>query len=709
MIRRKLNLYLALCLITGLWILSSVMAVAQPVTATGRDRSRDGAIAQAVQKAVLQIADEKIGEVPPNSTPGRAKDAIIAKAGVWVPDPRIISESEESGLTIVEVEVQTEEVLFRIFKDESVMEDVLFKMQDPKIMVFVLDYLESGTDNIQPGNAETQIAKILSENSKLTIVSRSFAELDELKKLADQKISGGVTDGVQFSPNEKAMIVRQAAKVNAQYIIHGSCSYSGNPLWKLGVNAQGFNVKANLNAELTETATSRLITSQTSRDNKTRTTALEAAQMAAELAADDITKHLVAGLMDRWLSNLVDEQSYTIDIHGDVPLRGLLELQTFFSNLSGVSDVRRDQTGVRSTTRFTVKYPGDILYLVSDNGLDQKIQLKNGVLSNVDLTDAGLRFDYTPGQSEEKVVDATQLQSNRNPMLGGNRQQEEQLPDIGTIDIEQNLPKYASLNLNAVAVIIGNRRYKAEGKGIPNVEYAHRDAELMKRYLVDVMGYDEGNIIMIKDATYADMANMFGTERVPNGKLANMVKPGQSDVFVYYSGHGAPDADTKSGYLVPVNADPNNIKINGYPTDVLYDNLNITGAIKTTVVLDACFSGAAGNGEMLIKSASPLSIQVQNQATVLENGHIFTASSGDQIASWYDDKQHGLFTYQFLKGLKGAADSDSNGKVSISEMRKYLTDTTEGVPYMARRLFNREQEPQVFTDEASEILVNYDQ
>ncbi len=41
-----------------------------------------------------------------------------------------------------------------------------------------------------------------------------------------------------------------------------------------------------------------------------------------------------------------------------------------------------------------------------------------------------------------------------------------------------------------VAVIIGNRTYAGD---IPDVEYAHRDAEAFKRYVVDVLGFDPEN------------------------------------------------------------------------------------------------------------------------------------------------------------------------------------------------------------------------
>ena len=105
--------------------------------------------------------------------------------------------------------------------------------------------------------------------------------------------------------------------------------------------------------------------------------------------------------------------------------------------------------------------------------------------------------------------------------------------------------------------------------------------------------------------------------KVAFNKLKNAVKKGKSDVFVYYSGHAAPDPDSKQGYFVPVDADPNYIKETGYPVDDLYATLNKTGAISTTVVIDACFSGSSDQG-MILKDISPVFIEIDNSFLTIE-------------------------------------------------------------------------------------------
>ena len=100
----------------------------------------------------------------------------------------------------------------------------------------------------------------------------------------------------------------------------------------------------------------------------------------------------------------------------------------------------------------------------------------------------------------------------------------------------------AAVNKDAVAVIIGNRDYAG---GVPDVDFAHNDAEAMKRFVTGVLGFREGNILDLRDATQAQMTTAFGNVRSHEAKLWNWVKPGETDVVVFYSGHGVPGLEVR--------------------------------------------------------------------------------------------------------------------------------------------------------------------
>ncbi|MDW7694634.1 DUF6175 family protein [Flammeovirgaceae bacterium SG7u.111] len=266
-------------------------------------------------------------------------------------------------------------------------------------------------------------------------------------------------------------------------------------------------------------------------------------------------------------------------------------------------------------------------------------------------------------------------------------------------DVDVNIPSLNRVNKDAVAVIIGNRTYDSE---IPSVDFALNDARTMKKYLIQTFGFREGNIIVEEDATQGNFQAIFGKEGDHKAKLYNYVKPGKSDVFVFYSGHGAPDPETKDGYFVPVDCDPSLVKFNGYSLNTFYQNLGQIEYKTLNVVIDACFSGSSDQG-MLLKDISPVFIKSENTVLNDENAAVFTSCAPDQVSSWYRDKSHGLFTYFFLKGLQGDADNNSDRQLTVDELRTYLQDN---VTYMARRLNNREQDPQI-TGESDKVILAY--
>ena len=151
---------------------------------------------------------------------------------------------------------------------------------------------------------------------------------------------------------------------------------------------------------------------------------------------------------------------------------------------------------------------------------------------------------------------------------------------------------------------------------------------------------------------------------------------------------------------MPVDCDPAMVDVNGYSLDLFYKKMNDLDAKSVTVVIDACFSGSSDQG-MLLKNISPVFIEVEETLGLDDKVTVFTSSSGEQVSSWYPDKKHSLYTYFFLKGLKGSADADGDRSVTAGEIQSYVN---EEVPLMARKLNSREQNPGVRNGEGKVIV-----
>lgn len=253
------------------------------------------------------------------------------------------------------------------------------------------------------------------------------------------------------------------------------------------------------------------------------------------------------------------------------------------------------------------------------------------------------------------------------------------------------VPRTGLVNPDAVAVVIGNAKYTRSE--VPAVDFAGRDAEAMKQFLVETFGFREENIIVERDATFTTLQRIFGTAGDFKGQLYNYMRPNRpTDVFVFYSGHGAPDPGTGTAYLVPSDADPQAIRLTGYPVRQLYANLAQLEARSLTVVMDACFSGLADRGS-LVRGISPITLRVENPVLAASNSLVLTAAQSTEVSGWYDAQQHGLFTYVLLNTL---SQTFRNGVPAAMPTARQLNEqVSDEVLRLSRRLRQRDQNPMV--------------
>jgi len=254
---------------------------------------------------------------------------------------------------------------------------------------------------------------------------------------------------------------------------------------------------------------------------------------------------------------------------------------------------------------------------------------------------------------------------------------------INSISDVDELPLIkAKPNKKAYAIVIGIEQYRQK---LPKADFAAHDARIMTEYLTKVMGYPEENVVTLLN----DRALKSDFEKYFERWLSNNVERDGS-VFIYYSGHGAPDPKTGDAYLVPYDGDPTFMAETGYSLKRLYESLGKLQAKEIIVALDSCFSGAGGRS-VIAKGARPL-VMTMESLEIPSKVAVFSASSGAQISSTYEEKGHGLFTYFMLKGLKGEGDADGDGKIEIGELFDYIKPQVEKV---ARKVYNNEQSPQM--------------
>ena len=196
-----------------------------------------------------------------------------------------------------------------------------------------------------------------------------------------------------------------------------------------------------------------------------------------------------------------------------------------------------------------------------------------------------------------------------------------------------NTVRFASLNPiavrarpanNAVAIIIGIQDYRR----VPKAEFANNDARMFYDYAIRGLGVRPENIKLLLDQE-ADDVEILGAFR---NWLPLKARKGQTDVYVFFSGHGLPSDDGSNLYMLPHGVDRQFLDRTAIKQSELIASLQAVSPRSVTMFMDACYSGQIRTGETLLASARPIAIQ-SKASSYPANFNVISASAPDQLAS----------------------------------------------------------------------------
>ena len=237
------------------------------------------------------------------------------------------------------------------------------------------------------------------------------------------------------------------------------------------------------------------------------------------------------------------------------------------------------------------------------------------------------------------------------------------VPPAAKYHSDVDAPNYSvDPNANRFALVVGVEDYA----NLPKAAFAGRDAEAVRAHL-SALGYPDQNVAVLTGTQTARESIAHYVE----WWLPRSVKD-QSRVFVYFAGRGAPDPKTGVAYLLPRDGDVNNLASTGYSLKQLYAALNALPAKEIVVALDAGFAGTGGRSA----GSPPLAAKIDAGRGFAGKLVVFSAAGADEIAGALPDQAHGLFTYNFLKGLNGGAGQTEDG-VTVQSLFDYLTPKVE--------------------------------
>lgn len=188
------------------------------------------------------------------------------------------------------------------------------------------------------------------------------------------------------------------------------------------------------------------------------------------------------------------------------------------------------------------------------------------------------------------------------------------------------------------------------------LRHAETDAEHMRDVLVELGGFDPDRVYLLRDPDTSTVRARLRRLDESMRALGN-----NTLLFVYYSGH----ADAQ--YLHLRGSHLSHVE--------LYSLLRESNARIRIGVVDACRSGSildAKGG----RPTAPFETQVVDELAV--NGlALLTSSGADELSQEQRALAGSVFTHHLVSGLRGAADADKDGQVTLAEAYQHAFERTQ--------------------------------
>lgn len=191
------------------------------------------------------------------------------------------------------------------------------------------------------------------------------------------------------------------------------------------------------------------------------------------------------------------------------------------------------------------------------------------------------------------------------------------------------------------------------------LQFAEADAEKLARVLTELGGVAAADLTLLRGPSAKDVRAALAAV---TGKVRALhsAAPDRAILIFYYSGHS-------DGEALELGDDR-------LPYAELRALLSSTGADVRVVLLDSCRSGAL----LALKGGQPApAFQIRLSDEIASSGEaMISSSASDEVALESREIRGSFFTHHLVSGLRGAADSSGDGRVTLAEAYDYVFKRT---------------------------------
>jgi hypothetical protein len=219
-----------------------------------------------------------------------------------------------------------------------------------------------------------------------------------------------------------------------------------------------------------------------------------------------------------------------------------------------------------------------------------------------------------------------------------------------TLAVLLGLAAPARAGTHRIAIVVGNNT----GADSPALHFAEADASKLARVLVELGGVDGTDLHLLQGASLAQLRSELAAT---TARIATLHRDPSSRVIVifYFSGHSDGQALELGGER--------------FAFAELRRWLAASGADVRVALVDSCKSGAL----LTAKGGTPgPEFQIRLTDELASTGEaLLTSSAADEVALESREIGGSFFTQHLVSGLRGAADANGDGTVTLTEAYEY--------------------------------------
>ena len=209
--------------------------------------------------------------------------------------------------------------------------------------------------------------------------------------------------------------------------------------------------------------------------------------------------------------------------------------------------------------------------------------------------------------------------------------------------------------LHRFALVVGSNNGGGERE---RLRYAGHDAATIADVLRQLGGVKDTDLALLDEPATADLDAAF--DRVAQQVRASRARGERAELVLYYSGH----------------SDETGILIGGahYEYARLRERVRAVPADVRIAIVDSCASGSFTRA----KGGTKVQPFLHDSSNQVEGFAFLSSSSAEEDAQESDRIGASFFTYYFVSALRGAADRNHDGKITLTEAYQFSYENTLG-------------------------------